>query len=172
MAASKAKPTAGAAPALGSVFNIVWLLHAALEGPLSAIALFLPRALPIEGMTAATVVILKLYASIALALAITCLLLYSLPDYLPGKRACAIMLLIYHATASSVLLNAPSFISLQFSGFAQEKLKISPESIVGCLHGFLALIITFWWQSTLGSVKAANGASGPAGAAPGGKKRR
>lgn len=114
----------------------------------------------------------QLYATLALSLSIICLLLYTLPDYLPGKRACAILLLLYHGVASSVLLNAEPFIDFAFPEvLAKQGVRV--ETIAGVAHGLLSLLTVSWWQASLGAVKAygATGA-GPSGpVAKGGKKK-
>lgn len=41
------------------------------------------------------------------------------PEFLPGKRALAIGLCIYHVTCSTVLYNAPRFIPHSFGAMAE-----------------------------------------------------
>lgn len=94
-----------------------------------------------------------MFSTLSLSLSIICLLLYGLPDYLPGKRAAAILLLLYHGVASSVLLNAEPFIPFNFpANFAQHGVRV--ESILGIAHGLLSLLTVTWWQVSLGSVQA------------------
>lgn len=46
-------------------------------------------------------------------------LIYGDTEFLPGKRALAIALCIYHATCSTVLFNAPRFIPHSFGSLAE-----------------------------------------------------
>ncbi|CBQ73689.1 conserved hypothetical protein [Sporisorium reilianum SRZ2] len=161
-----------------SALNIIWLLHAALEGPISFIALFFTRSLQFKDeITNTMAIVLKLYATLSLSLSIICMLLYGLPDYLPGKRAAAILLLLYHGVASSVLLNAEPFIDFAFPQMLA-KHGVTVEAVAGVAHGFMSLLTVSWWQASLGAVRAygggaAPGAAGPSGAAPkkGGKRK-
>lgn len=112
-----------------------------------------------------------MYATLALSLAIVSLLLYSLPDYFPGKRAAAILLLLYHGVASSVLLNAEPFVDFAFpQSVAKHGVRV--ETVFGVAHGLLSLLTVSWWQASLGSVKAQNAAAAPAsGPVKGGKRK-
>lgn len=116
----------------------------------------------------------QLYATLALSLSIICILLYGLPDYLPGKRAAAILLLLYHGVASSILLNAEPFIDFAFAD-ALSKHGVRVETIAGVAHGFMSLMTVSWWQSSLGAVRAYGGGAGPNGTAAtvkkGGKRK-
>ncbi|EST04975.1 hypothetical protein PSEUBRA_005776 [Kalmanozyma brasiliensis GHG001] len=164
----------GATVSAFSALNIIWLLHAALEGPVAFIGLFLTRGLAFKDeINNTTAVIIKLYATLSLALSIVCILLYGLPDYLPGKRAAAILLLLYHGVASSVLLNAEPFIDFAFPALLA-KHGVRVESVAGVAHGFLSLLTVSWWQASLSAVRAQNGtmAAGPAASAKGGKGKR
>ncbi|KAN0065100.1 hypothetical protein ACQY0O_001596 [Thecaphora frezii] len=166
-----APPTTAFAPqgAQPTVWGMVWLLHAALEFPLAAVGLFMTQSIQFEGMNNTVAVLIKLFSALSLSLSLACLLLYTLPDYLPGKRAVAILLLFYHGIASSVLLNAHPFTGFTLgSAFKVGDYQLTPEKLAGVLHGLLALMVTSWWQATLGQVKAA--ARGPMPAAA--KKRR
>ncbi|EJD51218.1 hypothetical protein AURDEDRAFT_143099 [Auricularia subglabra TFB-10046 SS5] len=139
-----------------SPMSIVFLLHIALEGPFAIQGSFAAPGLPFTEMTNTTVAIIKLYAVLSLASCIAAFLCFGLPEFLPGKRAFAIMLVIYHTVASTILYQAPRFIPISF-GPAFESIRVYPESIWGTLHGLLGLGIVFWWQSTLGYVAAARG---------------
>ncbi|SNX84945.1 uncharacterized protein MEPE_03654 [Melanopsichium pennsylvanicum] len=167
-----AHPQTAFAPGHASVFsalNIMWLLHAALEGPVAFIGLFFTHGLHFKDeITNTMAVIIKLYATLSLSLSIVCILLYGLPDYLPGKRAAAILLLLYHGVASSVLLNAEPFIDFAFpERLAQHGVRV--ETIAGVAHGIMSLITVSWWQASLGAVRAYGGGAGPSsGAAKGG----
>ncbi|KAK0527764.1 hypothetical protein OC834_004297 [Tilletia horrida] len=151
-------PTAGGGATVAAVgpgapppphpVNIIWVLHIFLELPLGIIALFFTRSLPFLDMTNTTLVLLKLFGGLITGMAVGALLVAALPDVLPGKRALVVSLVIYHAAASTILLQAPRFIPHSF-GTAAEKLSITPEHIWGCFHGFLTLAFTAWWQITL-----------------------
>ncbi|KAJ9479746.1 hypothetical protein PHBOTO_003244 [Pseudozyma hubeiensis] len=167
-----ASPPQGQAT-LFSAFNIIWLLHAATEAPVAFIGLFFTYSLHFKDeITNTTAVIIKLYATLSLSLSIICILLYGLPDHLPGKRACAILLLLYHGVASSVLLNAEPFIDFAFAD-ALSKHGVRIETIAGVAHGIMSLATVSWWQSSLGAVRAFGGGSaGPvAGGAPAAGKK-
>ncbi|TKY85372.1 hypothetical protein EX895_005534 [Sporisorium graminicola] len=173
-----ASPQGGGGASVFSPLNIIWLLHAALEGPISFIGLFFTRSLQFKDeITNTMAVVIKLYATLSLSLAIICMLLYGLPDYLPGKRAAAILLLLYHGVASSVLLNAEPFIDFAFPELLA-KHGVRVEAVAGVAHGFMSLLTVSWWQSSLGSVRAYGGGAAPAagrsGATPkktGGKRK-
>ena len=68
----------------------------------------------------------------------TSLLAYSLPDFLPAKRALAIGLCVYHSAVSTVLFQAPRFIPHTFGPFAEAN-KITPEVVWGIVHGVVGL---------------------------------
>ena len=113
----------------------------------------------------------QLYATLALSLSIVCVLLYGLPDYLPGKRAAAILMLLYHGVASSVLLNAEPFIDFAFSeSLAKHGVRV--ETIAGVAHGIMSLVTVSWWQASLGAVRAYGGGAGPSGPRAKGGKRK
>ncbi|GAC75126.1 hypothetical protein PANT_14c00050 [Moesziomyces antarcticus T-34] len=157
-----------------SALNILWLLHAAIEAPVAFIGLFLTRGLAFKDEINNTMsIIIKMYATLALALSIVCLLLYGLPDYLPGKRAAAILLLLYHGVASSILLNAEPFVDFVFPEILA-KHGVRVETVFGVAHGILSLLTVSWWQASLGSVKAQGSGAGPAAPAgrPKGAKRK
>lgn len=195
----------GAGASVFSAFNIIWLLHAATEAPVAFIGLFFTHSLSFKDkINNTTAVIIKvsfrtasfalrlksstdyvapfflvqLYATLALSLSIICILLYGLPDYLPGKRAAAILLLLYHGVASSVLLNAEPFIDFAFADVLA-KHGVRVETVAGVAHGFMSLMTVSWWQASLGAVRAYGGGAGPlsggAAGAPakkaGGKKK-
>jgi len=92
---------------------------------------------------------LKLYSSLVFGTSITALLAYSLPDFLPVKRALAIGLCVYHSVVSTVLFQAPRFIPHSFGTFAEEN-KVTPEILWGTAHGIIGLGMIFWWQATVG----------------------
>ena len=96
-------------------------------------------------------------------------------EFLPGKRALAIALCVYHATVSTVLFNAPRFIPHTFEPLAEsyvvpllapvvlpprcflccpadgcvQRFRATPENVWGVLHGVLGLSFAVWWQVTV-----------------------
>ncbi|KAG2008703.1 hypothetical protein CC2G_014103 [Coprinopsis cinerea AmutBmut pab1-1] len=131
-----------------SPLSVVFLLHIALEFPIVVQGLFYPASLPFLQLNNTALVLVKLYASLSLASCIMALLCYSLPEFLPGKRALAIALCVYHTACSTVIYQAPRFIPHTF-GPAAEALKITPENIWGTLHGIVGLTMVIWWQGTV-----------------------
>ncbi|KIY47909.1 hypothetical protein FISHEDRAFT_44512, partial [Fistulina hepatica ATCC 64428] len=128
--------------------SIVFLLHVVFEGPLAAAAIWSPASLPLIQLTNTTLLILKLYAALLLGTCVTSLLCWGLPEFLPGKRAFAIGLCIYHTTLSTVLYQAPRVVPVSFGALA-EAYKITPETVSGTVHGLLGLGMVLWWQTTL-----------------------
>ena len=88
-----------------------------------------------------------------------------LSEFLPGKRALAIGLCIYHVTCSTVLFNAPRFIPHSFGALAESyvakrvimvitadhvvRMNATPERVWGTLHGLVGLGFAVWWQATV-----------------------
>ncbi|KAG6877460.1 hypothetical protein C0992_009934 [Termitomyces sp. T32_za158] len=130
--------------------STVFLLHIALEAPLAVQGIWSPAGLPFVQLTNTTLVITKLYAALVLASCVTALLCFPLPEFLPGKRALAIGLCVYHTTASTVLFHAPRFIPHTF-GPVWETYNVTPEIVWGTLHGLVGLGLVVWWQLTLGA---------------------
>lgn len=141
-----------------SPLSVVFLLHIALEAPLAISAFWSPVSLPFLQMTNTTLVLLKLYTAFTAATCVTTFLVHPLPEFLPGKRALAIGLCIYHSVASTVLFQAPRFIPHSF-GPLFESFKVTPEVVWGTLHGLLGLAMVVWWQGTLGYVSMARKAT-------------
>ncbi|KAE8216263.1 hypothetical protein CF319_g3330 [Tilletia indica] len=131
--------------------NLVFLIHILLELPIGIMALFFTRSLPFLDMTNSTIVVLKLFGALATGISVSAMLVAALPDVLPCKRALVAALVVYHAAASTILLQAPRFIPFSL-GTAAEQFSVTPENIWGCSHGFLTLALTGWWQVTLPSV--------------------
>ncbi|EGN92860.1 hypothetical protein SERLA73DRAFT_190436 [Serpula lacrymans var. lacrymans S7.3] len=131
-----------------SPLSVIFLLHIALEAPLAIQGVWSPQALPFLQMNNSTVVILKLYAALILGTCVATFLAYPLPEFLPGKRALAIGLCIYHSVVSTVLFQSPRFIPHSFGPF-MEQMKLTPEVVWGTLHGFIGLGMVAWWQGTL-----------------------
>ncbi|SJL03671.1 uncharacterized protein ARMOST_07028 [Armillaria ostoyae] len=69
-------------------------------------------------------------------------------EFLPGKRALAMGLCVYHSSASTVLYYAPRFIPYSFGPFF-EQYRITPENAWGTVHGLVGLGMVVWWQLTL-----------------------
>jgi len=144
-----------------SPLSAVFLLHVALEIPFAVQGLFMTSSLPFLELTNTTLVIVKLYATLSLASCIGAFLCYGLPEFLPGKRAFAVMLVVYHSVASTVFYQSPRFIPISFGPLA-ESFKLTPETAWGTAHGLLSLALAAWWQLTLGittAVKAQQGKS-------------
>ncbi|KAF8474517.1 hypothetical protein DFH94DRAFT_795347 [Russula ochroleuca] len=134
-------------PARSPLSN-VFLLHIALEVPLAVQGVWAPASLPFLQLNNTTLVMLKMYATLVLGVCIAALLCYPLPEFLPGKRALAIGLCVYHTIVSTVLFQAPRFIPFSFGAFF-EAYKVTPEIVWGCMHGFLGLGFIAWWQGTV-----------------------
>ncbi|KAF9051770.1 hypothetical protein BJ165DRAFT_1413743 [Panaeolus papilionaceus] len=126
----------------------IFLLHIALEIPVAVQGILSPENLPFLQLNNTAVVLLKLYASMVLGSCIVALLCFPLPDFLPGKRALAIGLCVYHTVCSTILYQAPRFIPHTF-GATFESMKITPESVWGTLHGVVGLGMVIWWQATV-----------------------
>lgn len=127
---------------------VIFLLHIALEIPLAFQGLWSPALLPLLQLNNTTIVVLKLYAALSLSTCLISLLCFPLPDFLPGKRAFAMGLCIYHSVTSTVLFQAPRFIPRSFGPLA-EQYKLTPEILWGTLHGLVGLGMVVWWQATV-----------------------
>ncbi|KAL1665174.1 hypothetical protein GGF50DRAFT_53247 [Schizophyllum commune] len=139
--------------------SVVFLLHILTELPLAVQGMLWPSSLPFIQLNNTVVVVMKLYSALVLGTCATALLCWKLPEFLPGKRALAIGLCIYHTALSTVLYQAPRFIPHTFGQFA-ESLKITPETAWGTLHGVLGLLFVAWWQLTV-PIAAAMGQARP-----------
>ena len=69
-------------------------------------------------------------------------------EFLPGKRALAIALTVYHSVVSTILYQAPRFIPHSFGPLA-EAWRITPEAAWGTAHGIIGLGMVVWWQGTV-----------------------
>ncbi|KAH8113870.1 hypothetical protein DFH11DRAFT_280317 [Phellopilus nigrolimitatus] len=136
-----------------SPLTAVFLLHVALEIPIAIQGIWSPANLPFLDLNNTALVVLKLYAALTLASCVASFLCFSLPDFLPGKRALAIGLTVYHCIASTVLYQAPRFIPLSF-GALFESFNVTPENVWGTLHGIISLGFVFWWQATVAQAAA------------------
>lgn len=112
-----------------------------------------------------------------IASSVTAVLCFGLPDYLPGKRAFAVQLLIFHAIVSALWLQAnPTVVQVEFPVALRAYLpppeRIPFTKLVGVLHGLLSLVISGWYVASgtrigLTQQVASYGAGGAAGCAPG-----
>ncbi|KZO94214.1 hypothetical protein CALVIDRAFT_501800 [Calocera viscosa TUFC12733] len=143
-------------PAAPHPISSVFLLHVALELPFAIQGLFMGEQLPFIEMTNTTLVILKIYAALSLGTCVGAVLCRGLPEFLPGKRAMALSLLVYHAIVAATLMSAPRFVPFSFGPLA-ESLTVTPERSYAVLHGLAALGFAGWWQITLPYVAAAKG---------------
>ncbi|EIN08268.1 hypothetical protein PUNSTDRAFT_134660 [Punctularia strigosozonata HHB-11173 SS5] len=140
--------------AMQSPLTVVFLLHIALEIPVAIQGIWSPQSLPFLELNNTTLVVLKLYSALLLGTCVASLLCFSLPEFLPGKRAFAIALCMYHSICSTILFQSPRFIPKSMGALA-ETWKFTPEVLWGTLHGLLGLFFMAWWQGTVGSVTAA-----------------
>ncbi|EPS93417.1 hypothetical protein FOMPIDRAFT_128498 [Fomitopsis schrenkii] len=128
--------------------SVVFLLHIALEAPVAILGLMSPLSLPFIQLTNTTLVLMKMYSALVAGLCIAALLVFALPEFLPGKRALGMALCFYHVTCSTILFNAPRFIPHTFGAFAESR-RATPEVVWGTFHGIVGLTLAIWWQSTL-----------------------
>jgi hypothetical protein len=88
-------------------------------------------------------------------------------EFMPGKRAMAIGLCVYHSIASTILFQTPRFIPYSFGPFMEQSVfsvselssicadrdhdrqRITPEIVWGISHGFLGFGMVMWWQATV-----------------------
>ncbi|KXN86506.1 hypothetical protein AN958_09978, partial [Leucoagaricus sp. SymC.cos] len=127
---------------------VIFLLHIGLEIPLAFQGVWSPTTLPFLQLNNTTLVLLKLYAALSLSTCLVSFLCFPLPDFLPGKRALAMGLCIYHSVASTILFQSPRFIPHSFGPLA-EQYKLTPEILWGILHGLVGLGMVMWWQVTV-----------------------
>ncbi|KAH8101181.1 hypothetical protein BXZ70DRAFT_1064262 [Cristinia sonorae] len=129
--------------------SLIFLLHIALEIPVAVQGLLHPLSLPFLELTNTTLVIIKLYAALVGGMCAAAFLCFGLPEFLPGKRALAIGLSLYHVTCSTILFNAPRIIPFSFGALAESN-RVTPEVVWGTLHGLIGLGFAVWWQFTVG----------------------
>ncbi|KAG8831053.1 hypothetical protein FRC17_003786 [Serendipita sp. 399] len=109
-------------------------------------------------MSNTTLLVLKLYAGFLLASFLAALMCWKLPEFLPGKRAFALQLCLYHTIATTALLHTPRFIPITL-GATPESLGVTIERIWCAMHGLLSAAFALWWHITLPyavALKAAN----------------
>ncbi|KAG9221667.1 hypothetical protein CCMSSC00406_0005580 [Pleurotus cornucopiae] len=157
--------------AVRSPLSAVFLLHIALEIPVAIQGVYSPESLPFLQLNNTSIVFLKLYASLILGSCIAAFLCFSLPEFLPGKRALAIGLCVYHSICSTVLYQSPRFIPHTFGAIFEQcvppspfplvygahdirnlrlnRYKVTPEIVWGTLHGIVGLLMVVWWQGTV-----------------------
>jgi len=133
--------------------SAIFLLHIALDIPVAIQGLFSPAALPFLQLNNTALVFIKLYGALAAGMCAASLLAFGLPEFLPGKRAIAIGLCLYHVTCSTILYGAPRFIPLSFGELA-ESFQATPENVWATLHGLVGLGFAIWWQLTVGLAQA------------------
>jgi len=143
-------------PTIPHPISSVFLLHVALELPFAIQGLLMGEQLPFIEMTNTTLVILKIYGALAIGTCVGAILCRGLPEFLPGKRAMALSLLVYHAIVAATLMTSPRFVPFSFGPMA-EQFTITPERSYAVLHGLCALGFATWWQVTLPYVAAAKG---------------
>ncbi|WFD04981.1 hypothetical protein MVES1_000306 [Malassezia vespertilionis] len=80
-----------------SLFNLFWLVHVIIELPMGLIGFFAPFEIPLHGITPTAALPIRLLACFLIASSVACVLVAGLPDYLPGKRAFAIQIMLFHA---------------------------------------------------------------------------
>jgi len=131
-----------------SPLSVLFLLHLALEMPVAIQGVWTPQTLPFLQLNNTTLVILKLYSALVLASCLVSGLCYPLPEFMPGKRALALGLCIYHSVASTILFQAPRFIPYSFGSYLEQQ-HITPEVVWGICHGMLGLGMVVWWQATV-----------------------
>ncbi|KAJ8072620.1 hypothetical protein PM082_016179 [Marasmius tenuissimus] len=136
-----------------SPLSVVFLLHVVLEIPLAVQAIWSPASLPFLQLNNTTLVVLKMLSALSLGTCLASFLCFSLPDILPGKRALALGLCLYHTVCSTILFQAPRFIPHTF-GPACEELKLTPEVAWSAMHGLLGFTFMLWWQSSVTVVQA------------------
>ncbi|KAF9478952.1 hypothetical protein BDN70DRAFT_879350 [Pholiota conissans] len=131
-----------------SPLSVIFLVHIALEIPVAIQGIWSPASLPFMQLNNTAVVFLKMYSALVLGSCIASLLCYNLPEFLPGKRALAIGLTVYHTVCSTILYQAPRFIPHSFGALA-EAWKVTPETVWGTAHGVVGLGMVVWWQGTV-----------------------
>ncbi|TCD70700.1 hypothetical protein EIP91_002076 [Steccherinum ochraceum] len=128
--------------------SAVFLLHIALEIPIAIQGLLTPTSLPFLQLNNTTLVFVKLYSALVLGTCAAAFLCFGLPEFLPGKRALAIGLTIYHLTCSTILYGSPRIIPMSF-GILAEQYRVTPEVVWGTLHGLVGFGLAMWWQITV-----------------------
>ncbi|KAF8961760.1 hypothetical protein BDZ97DRAFT_1184839 [Flammula alnicola] len=128
-----------------SPLSAIFLVHIALEIPIAIQGIWSPANLPFMQLNNTAVVFLKMYSALVLASCITSLLCFNLPEFLPGKRALAIGLTVYHTVCSTILYQAPRFIPHSFGPWR----RLTPELVWGTAHGIVGFGMVIWWQGTV-----------------------
>ncbi|CCA67305.1 hypothetical protein PIIN_01138 [Serendipita indica DSM 11827] len=128
--------------------SIVFMLHILLEAPFCIVALVSPESLPFLEMSNTSLLVLKLYAGLVLSSILAAYLVSGLPEFLPGKRAVALQLCLYHTVAATALWHSPRFIPITL-GEDAERLGITLEKIWCVSHGFASAALGIWWHITI-----------------------
>ncbi|PVF94276.1 hypothetical protein CPB86DRAFT_876552 [Serendipita vermifera] len=140
--------------------SIVFLLHILLEGPICFVALVRPETLPFLEMNNTTIIMTKLYGAILLSTLLSSFLVWTLPEFLPGKRALALQLCLYHTVVSTALWHSPRFIPITL-GSGPEKMGITVERLWCITHGLMSAALGLWWHITLPYTAAIKGGIPP-----------
>jgi len=143
-------------PSFRHPFSVIFLLHIALDIPMAIQGLWAPTSLPFLQLNNTTAVFIKLYAALVAGMCAAAILAFPLPEFLPGKRALAIGLCIYHVTCSTILYGAPRFIPISLGPLA-ESYRATPEIVWGTLHGLVGFGFAIWWQATVQMAAALRG---------------
>lgn len=142
-----------------SAFNVFWLLHVFLELPVAMLAYIHPYAFPLANVTESTVLIMKLLATFILTSCVGCLLCFMLPDYLPGKRALALQLFLFHGIVAILFwLLPPGIVLYKLPVFVLNLfplLEQVPNTVfIGSAHAVVSFVGVCWWQATIPTVQA------------------
>ncbi|GJJ15074.1 hypothetical protein Clacol_009349 [Clathrus columnatus] len=117
--------------------SATFLLHIALESPVAIQGLLAAQNLPFLDMNNTSLIIIRLFSALSAASCLGAFLVFPLPEYLPGKRAVAIILMLYHMIAAGIFWQAPRFIPYSLGALA-EQAKLTPELLWAGLHGVVA----------------------------------
>ncbi|SHO76929.1 Uncharacterized protein MSYG_1268 [Malassezia sympodialis ATCC 42132] len=142
-----------------SYLNVFWLLHVIAELPLGILAFLDPAAIPLAHPSGSTLLLIQLLGAMLLTSSICALLCFGLPDYMPGKRAVAIQLLLFHGIVSAVFMRLPDgVVTFQLPAKLLELLPwlgmYRMPIWIAAVHGCIAVLATGWWQATLPQVQA------------------
>ncbi|WFD32347.1 hypothetical protein MSPP1_003392 [Malassezia sp. CBS 17886] len=140
-----------------SPLNVFWLIHVALELPMGIFGFFSPSSIPFVEITPATALVMKLLASFLVASSVGALLCYGLPDYLPGKRAFAVQLLIAHTIIAVLFFYVDrSLFNYQYPAVVVHAIpaveKIPIVTLACIMHAVVAVLVVAWY-ATLPAVR-------------------
>ncbi|PKI85794.1 hypothetical protein MVES_000287 [Malassezia vespertilionis] len=128
-----------------SLFNLFWLVHVIIELPMGLIGFFAPFEIPLHGITPTAALPIRLLACFLIASSVACVLVAGLPDYLPGKRAFAIQIMLFHALVGLVFLHLdPAVLRAtlppQVIAFVPVLARAPLPKLVAILHGLISLL--------------------------------